>query len=281
MKHAYFARAVLRCAGALGVSVLALLTAAVTAPTASADPTGGVGVSEGTIQTEETNCFETGDRRPVLFTEVDAYVPDRYAVVSMMAPPPPAWLGDANARVGSVGFQDYVCEGLSVNGHAARPTIVSLGVVAVRRDGVPATYILWVGTDNPLLFARLQQLGVETFFIPQSTYTDAENLLGQREIMVEYVSRGPGGLDYTRNLVVTSEPALDPVPSTGTFYHLGSRGEVRFSYANLADGAARASICFDVGDESIPLDHGITDFCFPAPRTFIRGSWTGNIQLIP
>jgi hypothetical protein len=115
------------------------------------------------------------------------------------------------AIVGSVGFPDYVCEALSVNGHAARPTIVSLGVVAVQREGRPTTYVLWVGTDNPLLFARLQQLGVDAFFIPQSTYTETTNLLGQREITVEYVSRGPGGLDYTRNLVVTTEPALAPV----------------------------------------------------------------------
>jgi hypothetical protein len=252
----------------------------VIAPTASADPAEGVGVSEGTIRTEETNCFETGDRRPVLFAEVDAYVPDRYTVTPAVAPPPPAWTGAPGAIVGTVGFQDYVCEKLSVNGHAARPTIVSLGVVGVRRDGVSATYILWVGTDNPLLFARLHQLGVETFFIPQSAYTETKNLLGQREITVEYVARGPGGLDYTRNLVVTSAPALAPVPSTGTFYHLGSRGEVRFSYANLVDGAARASICFDVADDSLPLDYGITDFCFPALRTFIRGSWTGTIELI-
>ena len=235
---------------------------------------------EGTIRTEETNCFETADRRPVLFADVDAYVPDRYTVVPAVAPTPPAWTGAPGAIVGSVGFQDYVCEGLSVNGHAGRPTIVSLGVVAVRRDGVPASYILWVGTDNPLLFARLRQLGVDTYFIPQSTYSETTNLLGQREITVEYVSRGPGGLDYTRNLVVTSAPLLNPAPSTGTFYHLGSRGEVRFPYANLIDAAARARVCFDVGEESLPLEYGITDFCFPLSRTFFRGSWTGTIELI-
>lgn len=232
------------------------------------------------ILTQETNCFETADRRPVLFSEVDAYVPDRYTVIPMVAPPPPAWTGAPGAIVGQVGFQDYVCEGVSVNGHRARPTIVSLGVVAVRRDGVPATYVLWVGTDNPLLFARLRQLGVEAFFIPQSTYTETANPLGQREITVEYVSRGPGGLDYTRTLTVVSEPALAPGQSTGTFYHLGSRGEVRFSYTNFVDAAARARICFDVGDESLPLDYGITDFCFPSPRTFFRGSWEGRIELL-
>jgi hypothetical protein len=269
-----------RCAAVFTISFLSLVGGAVTAPIASADPAEGVGASEGIIRTQETNCFETGDRRPVLLADADAYVPDRYTVIPMVAPPPPAWTGAPGAIVAAVGFQDYVCAGLSVNGHAARPTIVSLGVVAVRRDGVPVSYILWVGTDNPLLFARLQQLGVETFFIPQSTYTETTNLLGQREITVDYVSRGPGGLDYTRNLVVVSEPALAPVPSVGTFYHLGSRGEVRFSYANLADAAARARICFDVADDSLPLDRGITDFCFPALRTFFRGSWTGTIQLI-
>jgi len=46
------------------------------------------------------------------------------------------------------------------------------------------------------------------------------------------------------------------------------------------EGAARARICFDVDDDSVPLDYGITDFCFPAPRTFFRGSWIGTIALI-
>jgi len=233
------------------------------------------------ILTQEHDCFEIGDRRPVLFTEADAYVPDRYAVVPMAAPAPPAWTGAPGAIVASVGFQDYFCKGLSVNGHAELATIVSLGVVAVRRDGIPATYILWVGTDNPLLFARLQQVGVETFFIPQSTYLETTNQLGQREIVVGYVSRGPGGLDYTRVLTVVTEPPLAPISTIGTFYHLGTRGEVRFSYANLVDSAARARICFDVGDDSLPIEYGITDFCFPAQRTFFRGSWQGKIELLP
>ena len=174
-------------------------------------------------------------------------------------------MGAPGAIVGTVGFRGLrmrraVCQ----RPRGAPDHRQSRRCSCSARRGARDLHPLGRDPDNPLLFARLQQLGVETFFIPQSTYTETTNLLGQREISVEYVSRGPGGLDYTRNLVVTFEPALAPVPSTGTFYHLGSRGEVRFSYANLLDAAARARIRFDVGDDSVPLDHGMTDFCFPS-----------------
>ena len=57
-------------------------------------------------------------------------------------------------------------------------------------------------------------------------------------------------------------------------------GEVSFGYANSVDSAARALISFDLGNDALPLDYGITDFTFPNPRMFYRGSWNGTIALV-
>jgi len=248
----------------------------------SAEPGDGADVDErpGLILTEENNCFETGDRRPVLLSHAQTYVPDRYIVTSLAAPPSPAWLGPADARVANAGFIDYVCESLSVNGHGPRPTIVSLGTVLVRRDNISTDYVLWVATDNPVYFARLQELGVEVHFIPNSSYSETTNQNGQRQISVKYVENRPGGLNNTRTITVLAPPSGDPVPSVGgPIYHLGSKGEVAITWSNLAL-TGRANVCFRVEPESLPTVYGITSFCYPNPRTFIVGNWTGTVELL-
>ena len=104
-------------------------------------------------------------------------------------------------------------------------------------------------------------------------------MLGQRQITVDYVSRGPGGLDYTRTLTVVSAPPLAPTASTGTFYHLGSRGEVRFRYGISSTQPQEANLCFDVGDESVRSIMGSpTSASNRAPSS--RGSWDGRIELL-
>ena len=168
----------------------------------------------------------------------------------------------------------------SADGHAGRPTIVSIGTVLMYREGVPAEYILWYGTDNPLLFARLQQLGVDAHFIPRSTYSETDDEQGRRQIRVDYVGNGPGGIDHTRTITVLTAPTGTTREDTSTFYHLGSRGEVRFDYALLLEANGTANVCFEVGEESLPLHYGITSFCYPGTRTFFRGGWTGTIQLL-
>lgn len=271
------------------IAVLAACTVcsigfAVAAGVAAAEPAEGIDEHVGLIETEETNCFETQDRRPVLLAQAEEYVPDRYVVRATPAPPPPAWLGPTGVLVANVGFVDYVCESLSVNGHRGVPTIVSLGTVAVTRDGVNTDYILWVGTDNPLLFARLQQLGVEAYFIPRSTYSETIDEQGRRQITVNYIGAGEGGLNYTRTITVLTTPTGPQRTSVGRFYHLGSKGEVYFEYANTLEPNATANVCFDVAPGSLPTEYGITNFpdlCFPAPRPLRRGSWTGTIRLLP
>ena len=159
MKHAYFARAVVRCAAASGIWLLSLVAAAVTAPIASADPAEGVGVSEGTIRTEETNCFETGDRRPVLFAEVDVYVPDRYTVTPSVAPPPPAWLGAPGAIVGRRESRIRLRRGLCQRPRRARPSSSS-ALSLFGATGCPRPTSCGSGRQ-PALVRAAAALGVE------------------------------------------------------------------------------------------------------------------------
>lgn len=276
------------------VVLLASFAAAVGASPASPVTRDGFKIDEhaGEIFTEEKDCFETADRRPVPIELVRQYVPDRYTPEVMTAPGPPVW-PNPGEPVGVVGFTDYVCESLSVNGHRPRPTIVSIGVVQfVARDGVArrGVYVLWVGTDNPLLFVRLRQLGVRTYFIPRSNYTEtvktSANGMSTTEIAVNYVGNGPGGLSYTRR--ISASEAVLPAPPDAVasgLFHLGSKGEVNFTFFNHIEPIGRATVCIELELGSVPTQYGITGFptpgsCFPALRNFFRGDWEGHHFLV-
>lgn len=250
--------------------VLALAVLLATAAPAAAQDAPAALPNDGVVATTEQGCFETGDRRPVPPAVAESYLPAGYEL-SLLG-------GMAN-----VGFVDYVCGALSVDGHEARPTIVSMGTVSVTRAG---DYLLWIGTDNPLHFARLQQLGVNVFFIPRSTVQVSTTSEGFLRLEVEYVGTGPGGLDYTRT--ITTRTATPPTGTTtesaGLFWHEGSAGEVRVDFDNLTEPGWPSTVCFELAEGSLPLAYGITEFptdpsCFPNARTLIRGSWDGTWTL--
>lgn len=271
------------------VALTALFSLAVASP-ASPITTDGVRIDEhaGETFTEENDCFETADRRPVPIELVRQYLPARYTPEVVAAPGPPAW-PTPGQPVGVVGFTDYVCNSFSVNGHKPRPTIVSMGVVSfIARGGAPerGLYVLWVGTDNPLLFVRLRQLGVTTYFIPRSNYTETVSGANTTDIAVHYVGNGPDSLTYTRRITATEGvlPAPPDGPASGWF-HLGSKGEVAFTFFNHFQPFGRATVCLEFGPGSIPTQYGLTGFptpgsCFPTLRLFIRGTWEGHHFLV-
>ena len=166
-----------------------------------------------------------------------------------------------------------------------------MGVVVLTPTGVPPRrlYVLWVGTDNPLLFARLQQLGVNVYFIPRSSYSEVTTLAAdgtrRTEIVVNYAGNGPGGLDYTRTITATegTSPTPPDGPAAG-WYTLGTKGEVALSFINDFTSAGTATVCLDYAPNSIPTQYGLTEFtngsCFPTLRAFIRGSWQGHWDLL-
>jgi hypothetical protein len=260
-----------RPAGRLIPLVLAVALLLVAASAAAAQEVPPAPPDDDVAVTLEQDCHETGDRRPVAPALARSYLPEGYDL-SLIG-------GMAN-----VGFVDYVCGALSIDGHRARPTIVSMGTVSVTREG---DYLLWIGTDNPLQFARLRQLGVNVFFIPRSTVEVSTTSEGFLQLRVEYVGNGPGGLDYTRT--ITTRTATPPTGTTaesaGLFWHEGSKGEVRVDFANHTEPGWPSTVCFELADGSLPLEYGITEFptepsCFPNARTLIRGSWEGTWALV-
>ena len=261
---------------------------------------------EESIVTQEANCVEPITRRPVPVPRASAYVPDGY-VVSDVSPP---------NQVALFAFVDYYCEALSVDGHAAEPTLVSMGIVNTTRvrDNTGADYVLWIGTTNPMHFAALRRLGVEAYFIPASSYTDEINpVTGKREIAMNYRQRsrvpappmlaaaGPvlDGLNYSHDIVVApSESPVPPPPGSPSmnragFWHVGEKGEVAISFNNAlareptgANFQVTDSHCLTLATASLPTVYGLTDltpFCFPNGafgRRLSRGSWTGEIGRI-
>src|SRR5215203_3313027 len=115
-------RRALRAVSSIVAALAALLAAAVAASPASPVISDAAKIDEhaGEIFTEETDCFETADRRPVPIELVRQYVPERYTPEVVPAPGPPVW-PTPGELVGLVGFTDYVCESFSVNGHRPRP----------------------------------------------------------------------------------------------------------------------------------------------------------------
>src|SRR5215218_9252199 len=65
-------------AAAVGVLVTALGVSAAQAAFAEPADRSVVDERRGLILTEEDDCFETGDRRPVRLSDAQSYVPDRY-----------------------------------------------------------------------------------------------------------------------------------------------------------------------------------------------------------
>jgi hypothetical protein len=234
------------------------------------------------VQIDQRDCFGTQDSRPVLDAQAASYVPAGYEVVTTAPPPPPAWLGPVDAKVVQANLEDLVCGSVSVAGHQPQPMIVSIGLVRVTRDGIRTWYVLWMGTDNPLLFAQLRQLGVTSYFIPHSSYSETTNELGQRVITVNTVDDGPGGLNYTRTITVVNEPTI-AVSGPGSAYHIGRRGEVAFTWSSSAKSGS-AKVCFDLQEGSLPTLYGITNFpsgCFPRDRIFNIGDSALTIELLP
>ena len=101
------------------------------------------------LTTDERDCHEINIPRATVYAATDGLVPDRYTVAAL----PTA------ARVRVI---DYVCESLTVDGQPhARQTQVTIGAVQLAQQGTSTPYyILWLGTDNPVLAARYRQLGI-------------------------------------------------------------------------------------------------------------------------
>jgi hypothetical protein len=258
----------------LGLAATALAVAT-TSPAAAEDPTSS---SAAAVTTDEQDCHETNIARAVTTASLRPLVPSRY---DLLTPNP------AVNTTGRITVFTYTCFGVSVDGQPVvgrnKPTTVTIGTAAVRtRDGLPLAsneqqYILWYGTDNPVLFAKLQQTGLPVSFLPHSSATITSD---GATSTVEWAIRG-AGLDYDETAVGT-EPTAAPAASTTIWWHDGPEGDLRITYDNeLAVSAAIITADFRSNEL---LSHIIA---LPnllqingVPFVYIRGSWTSQVSFV-
>ena len=152
--------------------------------------------------TDEQDCREANVSRAVLTSRLDPLVPDRYSLLQI------------TATASRLALTTYTCARVSVDGQPVaghdKPTTVTIGsAVVTHRDGeqlpTQQQYILWYGTDNPVLFAKLQQTGLPVSFLPGSSGTASSD---EGVTTIDWAIRG-AGLDYQLQ-AEGSEPAANP-----------------------------------------------------------------------
>ena len=260
-----------RTLAALGLSATGLAVATSTPAIAEDPPT-----SAPAMMTTEQDCHETNINRAVSFDGLRSRVPDRYALFRLPA------------GSGRLTVTTYTCSAVSVDEQPVvgndTPTTVTIGSVNVtHRDGVALAqgqqqYIVWYGTDNPVLFAKLQQTGLPVTFLPRSSATVTSD--GTTDT-ASWAIRG-AGLDYSQT-VTGPEPTAVPREVTTAYWFDGPEGDLVITYRNqLADPPGTVSA--DFGSNEVlsqiiaqPSQLQINGVAFP----YIRGSWTSEVRFVP
>jgi len=253
---------------ALGLATAGLTALMTTPAAADAFPAPAV------TSLDEQNCRETNVARAVLTSGLDPLVPDRYT------------LRQLTATASSLVVTTYTCAEVSVDGQPVvahdQPTTVSIGSATVtHRDGqplpAPQQYILWYGTDNPVLFGRLQQTGLPVSFLPRSSV--AATFEGE-SATVDWAIRG-AGLDYDLHALATEADAV-PVTSTSTWWHDSPKGNLRITYDNLIVRSTAVITADFTGNEllaqiiALPSLLKVTN----VPFVYVHGSWTSHIAFV-
>ena len=231
--------------------------------------------SAAAVTTGEQDCRETNVTRAVLTSGLDPLVPDRYRLLQITATA-------SRFIVTTVTCSQVSVDGQPVVGHD-KPTTVTIGSgVVTHRDGVqlPTTqqqYIVWYGTDNPVLFAKLQQTGLPVSFLHGSSATASSD---GGTTTVEWAIRG-AGLDYVQEAVAT-EPVTEPVSFISTWWHDGPKGDLRITYNNVLARSTAAVTADFTGNEllseiiALPTLLKINGVSFG----YARGSWTGEVSFV-
>ncbi len=258
-----------------GTAVLLLVTG-ISTP-AAADETGPVPADTFThqtrLETSEENCSEITIPRAANLAATDALVPEDYTVAVF----------GAAARVRII---DYVCSDVVVDRQRhSRPTHVSIGAAQLSaRLGQPAPgtfYVLWLGTDNPVLAARYRQVGIASEYLSESSSTSETLTDGTFRLGLSYLR---GDTEHTISSTAPSEPVPVPSPGSGvTLFHQGDQGEVVLSYDNTEIATTSGLIAGDLTGiktlvQVIALPALLTlNGTVPFPGSTSRGTWTSSL----
>lgn len=237
--------------------------------------------------TKESGCVEINVPRASPLTVLRTLVPTRY---TLLVPNP---TGAPSA--GQVVITTYTCDQVLVDGHPstdAEPTTVVIGSAGIsQRDGAPDSgqYILWYGTDNPVLFAMYQRLGLPVSLLPRPS---TEFALGDVTSNLHWTVTGDG-LDYDLEAIGTESATT--ATSTSHWFYDGPRGDLELAFSN-AFRVSSSQIIADFSQlQRLPLLSRPTLVCIPgavpAPtcpdatsgvsfaNSYARGSWTSEMTL--
>jgi hypothetical protein len=185
-------------------------------------------------------------------------------------------------------FTEYHCETISVDdkfdnnvddNKDERPTTVTLGSVPVTLpNGKGGRYLLWLGTDNPILAARYRQLGFPAEYLPHTSFSVTGT---QGKVLYEFIG---DELDHTLQFtapVPTTEVPPSPT-STLTLLHEGSEGLVQLKFVNdtLNLGPQRNGplTTVQIDPTSYIASLLASSPTFSIPVTYVSGGWTGTTE---
>jgi len=262
------------------VTTLCALTAASAAAAATSGredlPPGRDGVL---ATTEEADCYEVTTVRSVPIDKARALVPDRYTLAQTPTTTARMWIINIH------------CDRTSVDDHPPQRTSTTtyVGIRVSARKATPTAdptptgfmYLLSIATNNPVLFAHYRAAGLPVQFDRRATSSETVNADNTSTLAWAFTAEG---LDYT----VSAQPAaqlgaLEP-STTSYWYDNGPRGDLRIRFENLATVASRVHIVADFSDAStvasLLTEPRFEDINAVFGGNFIRGGWTGHIELL-
>lgn len=219
------------------------------------------------VALDEQNCRESAvTRMPVRTEQLRALVPPRYGLL-------PGSVPDSSRTL----LNTYTCESISVDGAPVvpgpgGPTVVSIwSAIISSRDGITTSgsYLLSYATNNPLLFAKLQQSGLPVAFEPASTVEATE---GAGAATLTFALRGPVNYDLT---AVATEPTGVAASSSATWFYDSAEGPVTLAFHNSAPAPTVSAVTADFTRFEPYASMAVTSPTpVNMPAFYFHGSWT-------
>lgn len=220
-----------------------------------------------TLMTTERNCTELFIDRPGDPAAARAAVPLQYDL---------AWTTPTSG-VPRVGVYTYTCD-VTVDGHP--PTTRSTVSLAVARLGsanhaltTPARfYVLALATDNPLLAARQNQLGLPAQFVPDIAFAETAS-----PYTASWTLAGSQGLDYSLTTTAAAPPAATPSSGGPSFVHNDADGTTTLTYDNTMTGTVTAPVTADLSGAPTITQYLLTGAPVSPVGALSKGDWTTTV----
>ena len=189
------------------------------------------------LRLTQDNCTMAVVGRGVWMDVLRPLVPDSYGLTTTTAAP-----GRPPGPYSSILILDQYCEDVVVHGRRSMPSTTTYIFTRVTTvDGQPATttfYTLYIGTDNPQLFALYRSAGLPVDFLPASS-----TMITQVAGATQAVFAIQGG-EFDHEFTVLENPPVPPyVFDTGaTWLYDARRGRLSLVWDNDLSPIAPAII---------------------------------------